>query len=154
MRRVFRIFVVVGLGVVAGCAEQNALPPNIASMLNNPKNALESRIYTGRYLCNQGTTGLSLQILGKKYNETVAIFHFYPLPANLNVSSGSFIVKGAYDPILGPMSLYTVSWITRPARFTMVGLSGTSTDKGHSFDGSLTDSLFCSTFSIAPTSTI
>jgi hypothetical protein len=148
MRRIVCIFVVAGIGAVAGCAEQNALPPNIASMLSNPQGASDSRTYTGRYLCNQGTTGLSLQILGKQDNQTIAIFHFYPLPSNPNVSSGSFIVQGAYDPIHGSMSLHPVSWITRPARFSMVGLSGTSTDKGHSFDGSLTESLFCSTFSV------
>ena len=149
MRRNICTLVAVGLGALGGCAEQNALPPDIASMLNEPQVALNSRTYSGRYLCRQGTTGISLQILGKHGNKTVAIFHFYPLPSNLNVSSGSFIIEGTYDPIHGSMSFHPVSWITRPSGFMMVGLSGTSTDKGHSFDGSVTDSfLLCSTFSI------
>jgi hypothetical protein len=124
------------------------LPLNIASMLSDPAYALNARTYSGRYLCSQGTTGMHLQILGKDDNETVAILHFYPLASNQNVPSGSFAVRGAYDPIRGSINFRPVSWITRPAGFTMVGLLGTSTDQGHSFDGSVMGSLFCSTFSV------
>jgi hypothetical protein len=149
MRRTFRILLGLGLAVLGGCAEQNALPADIASMLKQPPDPLNSRTYSGQYRCLQGTTGVSLQILGRRGDKTVAVFHFYPLPTNLDVSSGSFIVEGAYDPVNGSINLHPLSWITRPSGFIMTGLSGTSTDRGRSFDGSVTDSfLSCSTFSI------
>jgi hypothetical protein len=149
------LLIVITLLTFTGCAEQNPLPPEILSRVNsfghsetNP--AQPDTYYTGEYLCDQGTTGLKLQILGGQSDrEIYGIFHFFPVLTNPDVPAGSFVVKGLLDEQRGLINMEPVSWITRPAGFTAVGLHGASTDNGDTFEGQITGSLFsCSTFVI------
>lgn len=152
----------IALGI-AGCAlipaQQNPLPSDVLKEMNKPehfdsKNQRNDIIYTGEYFCEQGTTGMSLQIIGgKDANSIFAIFHFFPLASNPNVPPGSFVVKGVFDSRRGFLDMEPFSWITRPTGFVAAGLRGTSTDGGNSFEGQLTGVGFlCSTFAMRKSS--
>ncbi len=149
--------------LAAGCAlipaEQNPLPPDVLREMNkqasaSPGHARNHLTYTGEYLCEQGETGMSLQIIGgENDNEIYGIFHFFPLASNPNVPPGSFVIKGVFDDGGGSIDMKPVSWITRPSGFIAAWLRGTSTDGGDSFEGQLTGvSFLCSTFAIKKSS--
>jgi hypothetical protein len=131
-------------------SQENSMPTDIQRMIDENGESKKFIIYKGQYLCGQGTTGITLQIIGsRKNNNIAAIFKFYPLESNIGVSSGSYIVEGKFEKMKGHMDFEPSSWITHPFGYTMVGLQGISTDGGRSFDGTVTGSLFsCSTFSI------
>ena len=109
--------------------------------------------YSGTYACGQGTTGLELQVLSSEPSSPVqVVFNFVPIEANPDVPNGSFLMDGQFDLTGGTLDLRPQHWITRPAFYTMVGLSGSSIDGGVTFTGSvrgdLLDSLSCSTFRV------
>jgi hypothetical protein len=137
------------LGIVlllSRCAEQNSLPPEIGSQIDNQSPSGTTKVglvYNGEYLCDQAATGLSLQLLDEKIqNSTYGIFHFFPMLTNPNVPAGSFVVKGLFDEQRGLIDMQPVSWITRPFGFWAVGLRGTSTDRGETFEGQVTGDFF------------
>jgi hypothetical protein len=141
--------------LLAGCAEQNPLPAVVVDEINRQEHlgtnhARIDRVYEGAYICSQGTTGLSLQIIGgKTYDGIYGIFHFHPILTNPNVPAGSFVVKGVFDEAGGLINMEPISWITRPSRYAAGGLRGTSTDGGNTFEGQITGALYsCSTFFI------
>jgi hypothetical protein len=138
-----------------GCAEQNPLPQDVVNEIQRQESldtnhARIDRLYTGEYICSQGTTGLSLQIIGgESYDDTYGIFHFRPIVTNPNVPAGSFVVRGVFDEMRGTIDMEPVSWITRPFGYVAGGSRGTSTDGGNTFEGQVTGALFlCSTFFI------
>jgi hypothetical protein len=120
----------------------NILPPD-------PKILVE---YTGTYQCSQGPTYLDLQILSQEEEgKDLAIFSFGPLEVNPTVPNGSFLIKGRFDKDFGALELHPVRWITRPAFYSMAGLSGSSADSGRTISGTITGlwgTLTCSTFRI------
>jgi hypothetical protein len=145
--------------VAGGCAlipsEQHPIPPDVLKEMDrqaqsNPNHLRKYLTYEGEYLCAQGGTGMSLQVIGEEnINARYAIFHFFPLASNPNVPPGSFAVKGVFDEVRGIIDMEPVSWITRPAGFIAAGLRGVSTDGGNTFEGQLTGvSFLCSTFAM------
>ena len=109
--------------------------------------------YDGTYACGQGVTAIELQVLdARKNGEQLAVFSFGPLASNPNVPNGSFLVSGRLDPAGGQLDLQPVGWITQPAFYSMVGLSGSSFDGGESFTGTVSAPLFgslmCKPFSV------
>jgi hypothetical protein len=139
----------------ARCAEQNPLPADVAEEISRQEHSGTNltrvdKVYTGEYICTQGTTGLSLQIIGgKAYDGIYGIFHFHPILTNPNVPAGSFVVKGVFDDARGIIDMKPVSWITRPFGYVAGGLRGTSTDGGNTFEGQITGTFYlCSTFFI------
>jgi len=142
--------------IISACAEQNQLPPEVLREMHkqeysSPKHVRTYITYTGEYLCQQGTAGMSLQIIGgESYSEKYGILHFFPVASNPDVPPGSFVVKGVFDEGRGIIDMNPFSWITRPSGFIAAGLRGTSTDGGNTFEGQLTGvSILCSTFAIA-----
>jgi hypothetical protein len=141
--------------LLAGCAEQNPLPADVVDEINRQEHLGTNhtridRVYTGEYICAQGTTGLSLQIIGgETYDGIYGIFHFRPILTNPNVPAGSFVVKGVFDEARGSIDMRPISWITRPSGYVAGGLRGTSTDGGNTFEGQITGAVYlCSTFFI------
>jgi hypothetical protein len=149
------IILAIGSVTLFACAEQNALPPEVLAAMHQqgssgtPHNR-QYPTYTGEYLCEQGGTGLNLQILGDDgHGMTYGIFHFFPLPTNPNVPAGSFVLKGLFDVDRGMIQMEPTTWITRPIGYRAVGLNGASTDGSVTFEGQVTGILVgCSTFKI------
>jgi hypothetical protein len=102
-----------------------------------------SGVWTGSYVCGQGTTGVRLTIKSTTSGVVEGAFEFFPTPDNPTVPAGSFAVKGSY--VAGKMVLAGEKWINRPRGYEMVGLSGTFSGEARSFSGRV---LYpgCSTF--------
>jgi hypothetical protein len=121
---------------LAACAEQNSLPPQLAAAISQSRDPLQ---FKGHYICDQGTTGLTLQVIGgPSIDESYAIFHFSPIISNPNVASGSYVLKGRFDVAEGIITMSPTTWITRPLGYMALGLNGASSDGGKTFEGQLT----------------
>ncbi|ABW16222.1 hypothetical protein Franean1_6888 [Parafrankia sp. EAN1pec] len=79
--------------------------------------------WRGSYACAQGATGLSLRIAGTDLAALTAVFDFYPLPENPAVPRGSFTMTGSVQG--GRILLAGHEWVSRPAGYEMVNLTGT-----------------------------
>lgn len=79
--------------------------------------------WRGSYACAQGTTGLSLRIAGPDPAALTATFDFYPLPENPDVPRGTFTMTGSVQG--GQIRLDGHEWVSRPAGYAMVNLTGT-----------------------------
>src|SRR5262245_59313815 len=109
--------------------------------------------YAGEYVCNQGASSLTIQLLKPKPGSlVVAIFKFGPTSTNSWVSSGAFLLRGTVSLDGGRLELQPLSWLSRPFGYDMVGLSGNSIDGGITFTG-FVDGTNCSAFSISRVST-
>ncbi|WP_018501666.1 hypothetical protein [Parafrankia discariae] len=78
--------------------------------------------WRGSHTCAQGATGLSLRIAGTDPAALTAVFDFYPLPGNPAVPRGSFTMTGSVQG--GRISLTGHEWVSRPAGYEMVNLTG------------------------------
>jgi clan AA aspartic protease (TIGR02281 family) len=134
-RQVLVINELSGTGNNSGTAQAETIAPSspVPAVVDAPKDIAE---YHGSYVCPQGTTDLSLRILGTlSGSNKYAVFSFGPLPSNPAVPSGSFSVTGHIDITGGGMDLSPAEWIARPPGYNMVGLKGSSNDGGQSFNG-------------------
>ena len=59
------------------------------------------------------------------------------------------MLRGTVDVSSGRLDLQPLSWLSQPPRYVMVGLSGTSSDGGNTFDGKVLNGFGCTTFSIS-----
>ena len=113
--------------------------------------SLENKVvseYNGNYSCAQGMTDLTIQFLKPEAgSQAVAIFRFGPPSENQSIPSGAFLLAGIADLSGGKLDLYPLSWISRPSGYSMVALSGTSSDGGVTFDGTV-EGFGCTVFSI------
>jgi eukaryotic-like serine/threonine-protein kinase len=102
--------------------------------------------WTGTYVCSQGETGLRLAIQEASDGALTATFHFFAVPANPGVPSGSFTMTGT-DSHAG-MRLVYGHWIKRPAGYEMVDLSAPPpSNGGDRLSGTVTLS-GCTTFTV------
>lgn len=105
--------------------------------------------YTGFYACAQGLTGLRLQVLPSNIAiSTDVIFNFGPPESNPSVPFGAFLVRGTFYLAGGRLDLHPVSWLSQPVGYTMVGLSGISSDGGETFEGNVLQGSGCTTFAV------
>jgi clan AA aspartic protease (TIGR02281 family) len=117
------------------------------------KNKITSE-YQGQYFCLQGTTSLTIQMLKPEAgSEAAAIFRFGPSSANPSVPYGAFLLRGIMDLRGGRLDLRPLSWLSQPPGYVMVGLSGTSSDGGSTFDGTVYGGVGCTAFSLSRVST-
>jgi hypothetical protein len=91
--------------------------------------------WRGTYLCNQGWTGVDLEIEADTERESVqgpaepgrylrATFSFYQLARNPGVPSGRFTMRGSFSHQDGRLQLQQERWLERPPHYVMVDLSG------------------------------
>jgi hypothetical protein len=80
-----------------------------------------------------------------------AVFHFFPVQANLDAQTGTFAMAGKYDQTTGELMLGGVSWIQRPEGYDMVPLSGRVMANENDFTGRV-DFPGCQVFSLRRTS--
>jgi hypothetical protein len=80
-------------------------------------------VWEGRYLCPQGVTGLTLELSGGGGAEVAAVFHFYAVPENPGVPTGSYTLRGVVRGD-GTIDLSPERWIEEPYGYVMVGMTG------------------------------
>ena len=111
--------------------------------------------YQGAYFCGRQVAHLTLKVFpaaGEPRRR--AMFSFGPQPTSPDVPRGAFIVEGSVDLHGGAMTLTPVTWISQPAGYDWLGLSGHSEDGGKTFSGRVTDSRGCTIFTLKRTSDV
>lgn len=120
---------VLALGLVAcGAAPtsestSSTLTASIVIETTNGYRVEGQSVWEGRYLCPQGVTGLTLELAGRSGSEVGAVFHFYAVPENPGVPTGSFTLVGVVRGD-GTIDLSPERWIEQPANYWMVGMTG------------------------------
>jgi len=79
--------------------------------------------WKGRYSCNQGETGLLLEICAKTSGKITANFTFYPLKSNPEVKIGLFTLEGDFMKD-GSFVLGAKEWVRKPDNYEMVDIKG------------------------------
>ena len=102
--------------------------------------------WTGTYACSQGETGLRLVIQTAPNEGLTARFNFYAVPKNPGVPSGSFTMTGT-DSAAGIRLTYG-HWISEPAGYEMVDLSGPAPRNGGTLLSGTVTTPGCTTFSV------
>ncbi|MBK8837151.1 MAG: hypothetical protein IPO30_00145 [Hyphomonadaceae bacterium] len=105
--------------------------------------------WTGKYICAQGVTALSLTI--QKANApgaVVATFAFGPLPENPDVPEGAYRMRGKYDPMSRRLELSGERWINQPSGYVMVGLDGAMNSTGQKIAGHVPGLFTCTDFEV------
>jgi hypothetical protein len=77
--------------------------------------------WKGTYLCNQGTTGLTLTLTGRPEALT-GVFHFYPVDRNAQVQTGKFTMTGSFDTSSKVLMLRGGQWIEQPGNVYVVDI--------------------------------
>jgi hypothetical protein len=93
--------------------------------------------WEGRYVCQQGPTGLTLTISGDNPSQLRAIFRFYPVPENPRVPAGEAELTGSFDAAIARLQLKPGRWIKRPTGYNIIGLTGLLSPDGESFQGAM-----------------
>lgn len=105
---------------------KNNNPGTIGAIASTATNSASvAGTWSGKYICTQGVTGVTLK-LEQNGNNLQGIFEFYPLPENPNYfKPGSGFYRGTFNPSTGAMIMNGERWITQPeATWILVGFSG------------------------------
>lgn len=107
--------------------------------------------YQGAFFCGRRMARLTLTFFPSAGEpRRRAVFSFGPLPTSPDVPHGAFIVEGSIDPNGGTMSLAPVQWVTQPAGYNWLGLTGRSDDGGRTYSGRVSDTAAqCTTFTLS-----
>ena len=114
--------------------------------------------WRGTYLCNQGWTGVDLEIGPDEARAEAmesdqpgrylkATFSFFQIATNPGVPSGRFTMRGSYDPATGQLKLGQERWLERPEHYVMVDLTGTRDPETDTIKGRV-DGYNCGTFEL------
>jgi hypothetical protein len=103
--------------------------------------------WTGTYFCPQGWTGLRLVLKATPGGNLTATFNFYATRSNATVPSGSFVLTGSYST--AGFQLTPDYWISQPAGYSMVGLTGGTPSKNDTVLNGNIVSPGCTTFSVS-----
>jgi hypothetical protein len=146
--------------VLAACGSASAQPeriqpermqpermqPETQPRLPNPDATPMSGRWEGSYVCGQGLTGLSLQLVGHEDGTLEGIFEFSALPENPEVPSGSYRVHGRVSPGW-VVILEAGEWLIHPPEYVTVPLVGRVVADPVRIHGFVDDPL-CDTFSV------
>lgn len=98
-------------------------------------------VWTGRYICNQGVTAITLDIasaaIPDQNSRLTATFRFGPVRENPGVPVGAFTMSGEYDARTRQVVLRGQRWIDRPSGYEMVDLRGRLATSGDLISGSV-----------------
>jgi hypothetical protein len=105
-------------------------------------------VWSGEYLCGQGSTALELVLQPAKDAVTLrGWFHFQATPANPGVPEGCYEMTGSFDAPSGRISLIAGAWRRQPPGYITVDLKGAVDPGGTTLSGNvLHDS--CTSFSL------
>jgi hypothetical protein len=114
-------------------------------LINEPVDAE----YQGAFFCGRQVARLTLQVFSETDEpRRRGMFSFGPQPTSPDVPHGAFIVEGSVDSHGGSMSFQPVQWVSQPAGYPWVGLSGNSEDGGQTFGGRVIDNDDCTIFTL------
>jgi hypothetical protein len=82
-----------------------------------------------------------------------ATFSFYASAQNPSLPAGEYLMQGRYDERDGSLKLGGLSWVTRPANYDMVPLSGTIDGAKETFQGRI-EFQGCKVFTLKRTTTL
>lgn len=88
-------------------------------------------VFAGSYFCQQGSTPLTLTIMGAARGTVKAKFNFTVPQTG---EPGSYLMYGMIRPG-GETTLYPERWLVQPRGFMMVGLSGNISSDGRDLSG-------------------
>jgi hypothetical protein len=110
-----------------------------------PLSAAVAGTWVGSYNgCAQGPNGLELTISAQSGSTLSATFHFYALPSNPGVPTGTYALTGTLSPT--SVVLTPDHWIEQPFGYGMVGLTGKPPGPGeNTFSGTIVG---CADFSL------
>jgi hypothetical protein len=105
--------------------------------------------YQGALFCGRQVARLTLKVLPQSDEpQRRGVVSFGPQPTSPEVPRGSFIVEGSIGLDGGLMSFIPVKWVSQPAGFNWLGLSGNSDDGGKTFGGRIVDNSACTIFTL------
>lgn len=106
-------------------------------------------LYQGAYFCGRRVARVTLKVFPQSGEpRRHAMFSFGPEPTSPEVPRGAFMVEGSIDIRGGGLSLTPVKWVSQPAGYNWLGLSGRSDDGGRTFSGRIIDNAGCSIFTL------
>lgn len=105
--------------------------------------------YQGAFFCGRQVGRLLLKVYAQADEpRRRAMFSFGPQPTSPEVPHGAFMLEGSMDLQGGGLSLRPVRWVTHPAGYNWLGLSGGSDDGGKTFSGRIVDNVGCTIFTL------
>lgn len=130
-----RIAILVAAAMFACLCPRNAL----AQAAN-----LVTGVYEGSYQCSNGSVKLKLAIVAANDGSARGRLTFAQ-PDNMGSASGSFNLKGNYDPATGKFKLQPLNWNPPvPPGVEMLGVEGSFDGRNKQVSGNMTGG--CSTF--------
>ena len=110
-------------------------------------------VYEGHYRCTQGYTRLTLYLARRQRGAPdVVTFEFGPTTSYPDIPAGEYTLSGTLDPAGGDLVLEPRAWVNQPPGYSMVGLTGQSTDGGETFSGEIVAPVpGCTTFTVTRT---
>ena len=94
----------------------------------------EYQTWEGWYKCSNIKTDLSVKIISCVGNRITAIFKF-----DTGKVKGSYYVTGEYNPSTHAIDLKPNKWINKPFGYVMVGIMGTVSGNGRTWNGDVTN---------------
>ncbi len=136
----------LGLALIAcgGAPPEPARGAGVAAIelgvqTNTPAAPLPAHtLWSGRYECAQGVTGLTLTLDVEPDGRAGAVFDFGPTPQNPTLPTGRYLVVGRADLAGDGGTLLTLApdrWIAQPPGYVMVGLGAAIDPAGRSMQG-------------------
>jgi serine/threonine-protein kinase len=77
--------------------------------------------WSGTYICSQGVTGATLQIVASSDQNVGALLQF----AVPNSRPGAYFMRGTFDPSSNRIAMKFTSWKYQPAGYAAAGITGT-----------------------------
>jgi hypothetical protein len=102
-----------------------------------------SGTWSGTYLCSQGVTGATLQIVAESDQKVLGLLQF----AVPNSAPGAYFVRGTYNPASNRLEMNFSGWKNQPPGYSAAGFSGIVNFASGEFKGVI-QMPGCSTFSI------
>lgn len=127
----------LGIGAAGQAGAQS--PPQARSVLGP---------WVGTYVCAQGLTGLTLNIVEATPTQARALFHFYADPRNPRVPTGCFTMTGRYDPASGRLQLKGQDWLLKAPGYRVVHFDGHVDAEGRRFTGKVSGAASCKQFDL------
>lgn len=102
--------------------------------------------YVGTYTCDQGLTGLRLDLTSNEAGLVTGTFTFSAVASNPKVPTGSYTVEGTLNGL--SLDLRGVTWITRPSGYLLANLSGQFNADRTAYTGTVSGPPNCTTFHV------